>query len=468
MPTKPTRTMSGVTPIAVVLEPRPCPHGTCVYCPTLGVPQSYTPLSPAIMRAKELNYDPYKQVLARIKSFEAMGHPTEKIELIIMGGTFTAYPIDYQYWFIKRCFDAMNGREAKDLEEAKKINETAKHRCVALCIETRPDYCREEDVKRMLELGATRCELGVQLPDDEIYRITKRGHTVKDVADATKRLKDAGFKVGYHLMPGLPGSSIKNDLEKFGMIFKDERFMPDQIKIYPTQVMKGSELELWHKEKKYTTYSDRELISLLKEIKLLVPGWVRIMRVMREIPPSFILNGTKKIDMRNIIYEELKKEGKSCRCIRCREIGFSIVKGTISREEASRLSAKDLNLTVQNYRASGGDEYFISYEYRGLLFGLCRLRIMDGNSDYAFVRELHVYGPELKIKDATDSTSTKKAIPIQHSGLGKKLMQKAEEIARERKIRKLYVISGVGVREYYRKLGYEFEDPYMAKELQIS
>ncbi len=465
MPTKPTRTMSGVTPIAVVLEPRPCPHGTCVYCPTLGVPQSYTPLSPAIMRAKELNYDPYKQVLARIKAFEIMGHPTQKIELIVMGGTFTAYPIEYQYWFIKRCFDAMNGKEAKDLEEAKKINEKAKHRCVALCIETRPDYCKNDDVKRMLELGATRCELGVQLPDDEVYKITKRGHTVKDVVDATKRLKDAGFKVGYHLMPGLPGSSMKNDLEKFKLLFTDEGFMPDQIKIYPTQVMKGSELELWYKEGRYKTYSDEETLELLKRIKLMVPKWVRIMRVMREIPPSFITNGTKKIDMRNLIYEELRKEGKSCRCIRCREIGFSIVKGKISREEVLKLSPEDLSLDVQSYTASGGQEYFISYEYKDFLFGLCRLRIINGNSDFAFVRELHVYGPELKINNPTESTSTKKAIPIQHSGLGRRLMQKAEQIAKENGIKKLLVISGVGVREYYRKLGYELEGPYMAKTL---
>ncbi|MEM4134268.1 MAG: tRNA uridine(34) 5-carboxymethylaminomethyl modification radical SAM/GNAT enzyme Elp3 [Candidatus Micrarchaeia archaeon] len=465
MPTKPTRTMSGVTPIAVVTEPRPCPHGTCVYCPTLGVPQSYTPLSPAIMRAKELNYDPYKQVLARMKSFEVMGHPTEKIELIVMGGTFTAYPVDYQYWFIKRCFDAMNGIEARDLEEAKKINEKAKHRCVALCIETRPDYCKEEDVKRMLELGATRCEIGVQLPDDHVYKLTKRGHTVKDVVDATKRLKDAGFKVGYHLMPGLPGSTIENDLKRFNEIFYDERFMPDQLKIYPTQVMKGSELELWYKEGKYKAYSDDEILYLLKEIKLMVPKWVRIMRVMREIPPSFITNGTRKIDMRNLVYDELKKEGKTCKCIRCREIGFSIVKGKISREEVQKISSDDLYLIVDKYRASGGQEYFISYEYKDFLFGLCRLRIIDGNKDFAFIRELHVYGPELRIKSPTESTSTKKAIPVQHSGLGRKLMQKAEQIAKENGIKKLLVISGVGVREYYRKLGYELEGPYMAKVL---
>ena len=464
MPSKPTRTMSGVTPLAVVTEPRPCPHGTCVYCPTLGVPQSYTPLSPAIMRANELKYDPYKQVVARIKSFEAMGHPTNKIELIVMGGTFTAYPVDYQYYFIKRCFDAMNGKDSETLEEAKKLNEKSKHRCVALCIETRPDWCKDEDVKRMLEFGATRCELGVQIVDDKIYKLIKRGHTVNDVVDATKRLKDAGFKVGYHLMPGLPGSNLEHDFIKFKEIFESEKFRPDQIKIYPTQVMKGSELELWYKEGKYKTYSDSEILELLIKMKSIVPKWVRIMRVMREIPPVYIVNGTKKIDMRNLVYTEMKKRGTACKCIRCREVGFAIAKGKISKETVASLKKQDLTLDVQHYKASGGDEYFLSYEYQDVLFGLCRLRIMKGK-DYAFIRELHVYGPELKIEGNTESSSTKSAIPVQHSGLGKSLMKKAEEIAKENGIKKLYVISGVGVRDYYRKLGYELEGPYMAKEL---
>ncbi len=466
MPTKPTRTMSGVTPLAVVIKPMPCPHGTCLYCPTLGVPQSYTPLSPAIMRARELNYDPYKQVLARIRSFEAMGHPTEKIELIIMGGTFLAYPVEYQYEFVKKCFDAMNGIESKDLAEAKKINETAKHRCIGLCIETRPDWCKDEDIKRMLEFGATRCELGVQFPDDEIYKLNKRGHTVKDVVEATKRLKNAGFKVGYHLMPGLPGVTREMDLKKFKEIFTSEDFKPDQIKLYPTQVMKGSELEQWYYEGKYKTYSDAELLEILMEMKMMVPKWTRIMRVMREIPPVYIANGTTKIDMRNLLFTELSKKGLSCKCIRCREVGFSIMKGKMTKEELFSLSASDLNLLVEEYRASEGTEFFLSYEHKDTLFGLCRLRIMDGNKEFAFIRELHVYGPELKLNKITDSTSTKKVTPVQHLGLGTKLMQRSEEIAKEKGIRKLYVISGVGVREYYRKLGYELEGPYMVKKLK--
>lgn len=465
MPTKPTRTISGVTPLAVVIKPMPCPHGTCLYCPTLGVPQSYTPLSPAIMRARELDYDPYRQVLARIKSFEVMGHPTEKIELIIMGGTFLAYPIEYQYEYVKKCFDALNGVDSKDLAEAKKINETAKHRCIGLCIETRPDYCSEEDVKRILEFGATRCELGVQYPDDKIYALNKRGHTVKDVVDATKRLKDAGFKVGYHLMPGLPGVTMEMDIRKFKEIFSSEDFKPDQIKLYPTQVMKGSELEQWYNEGKYKAYADSELLEMLMEMKLAVPKWTRIMRLMREIPPVYVANGTTKIDMRNLLFTELSKKGLSCKCIRCREVGFSIMKGKLTKEELASLSSGDIQLLTEEYRASGGTEFFLSYEHKDTLFGLCRLRIMDDNKEFAFIRELHVYGPELKLNAVTDSTSTKKVTPVQHLGLGKKLMQKAEEIAKEKGIKKLYVISGVGVREYYRKIGYSLEGPYMVKEI---
>jgi len=221
---KPTKTISEVTPIAVVIEPRKCPHGTCLYCPSLNVPQSYTPKSPAIMHAALLDYDPYKQILARIKAFKAMEHPADKIELIIMGGTFLSYPIKYQYNFVKACYDAFNGKKSKTLEKAKKLNEKAKHRCIALCIETRPDFCSKEDIKRMLEFGCTRVELGVQMPDDKIYKKVCRGHSVKQVINATRRLKNAGFKVGYHIMPGLPGSNFKKDIEMFKELFFQSRF----------------------------------------------------------------------------------------------------------------------------------------------------------------------------------------------------------------------------------------------------
>lgn len=450
MSKKPTRTISGVSPIAVVIEPRKCPHGTCVYCPSLNVPQSYTPESPAIMRAKDLNYDPYKQVKARLKAFNAMGHPTDKVELIIMGGTFLAYPIDYQYDFIKRCYDALNDFDAKDLEEAKRINETAKHRCVALCIETRPDVCGPEEIKRMLKFGATRCELGVQILDDKIYKTIKRGHSVEDVKRATKLLKDAGFKVGYHLMPGLPGSNFKKDIKMFDEVFKNENFRPDQIKIYPTQVVKGSELESWYKKGNYKPYSDAELVELLVKIKANVPHYCRIMRVMREIPPSYLVAGTKRIDLRNIVVKEMKKKGLKCRCIRCREVGFALRRGVDNIN-------KNIKIKIFKYKASGGTEYFLSVvNSQDIIFGLCRLRIIK---DLAYIRELHVFGPQIKIG--------KKGFGVQHKGLGSYLIKKAENLAKKQKCKKVKVISGVGAREYYRKLGYRLDDEriYMIKEI---
>lgn len=454
MPTKPTRTISGVSPIAVVIEPRRCPHGTCIYCPTLDVPQSYTPESPAIMRARQLGYDPYKQAIARLKAFAAMGHPTDKIELIIMGGTFLACPIGYQYDFVKRCYDALNGKDAKDLEEAKRINETAQHRCVALCIETRPDVCGPEEIRRMLDFGATRCELGVQIVDDDVYQKVKRGHTVGDVKKATTLLKKAGFKVGYHLMPGLPGSNHKKDIERFKQVFESGDFRPDQIKIYPTQVISSSELERLYKEGKYSPYPEEELVDLLVELKSLVPRWCRVMRVMREIPPSYLVAGTKRIDLRNVVLGEMRKKGLRCQCIRCREVGFALRQGRITQAE---IASDDVKLNRIEYGASDGTEIFLSFENsKDVIFGLCRLRL-DGNGT-AFVRELHVFGPEVGIGVESER--------VQHKGLGAALMKEAERIAKERGCNRLGVISGVGVREYYRNLGYSLEDGYMVKPLR--
>ncbi|MCX8194074.1 MAG: tRNA uridine(34) 5-carboxymethylaminomethyl modification radical SAM/GNAT enzyme Elp3 [Candidatus Pacearchaeota archaeon] len=447
---KPTKTISGVTPIAVVVAPKRCKHGTCLYCPSLNVPQSYTPKSPAIMRAQALNYDPYKQVKARLQAFEAMKHPTDKIELIIMGGTFLNYPINYQYHFIKACYDALNGKKSKSLEEAKKINEKAKHRCVALCIETRPDVCSNAEIERMLEFGCTRCELGVQAIDDKIYKLVKRGHTVKGVIEATKRLKDAGFKVGYHIMPGLPGSNFKKDIEMFKKLFSSQDFRPDQLKIYPCQVIRGAELEKLYEQGKYHPYTNEELVKLLIEFKKIVPRYCRIMRVMREIPPEFLVAGTKRIDLRKVVAEEMEKQGLKCNCIRCREIGFALLKG--------KKIDKKLTLNVIKYRASKGCEFFIEIVNKDdIIFGLIRLRIPDKSKEM-LVRELHVYGPAVELGKKAKEV-------IQHKGLGKWLMNEAEKIAKAKKCTKIKVISGVGVREYYRTLGYNLEGTYMVKEI---
>lgn len=445
---KPTKTLSGVTPVAVMLPPRKCNHGGCVYCPSLSsVPQSYTPKSPVVMRAERLDYDPYKQVQERIKAFKIMNHPIDKIELIIMGGTFLQYPRQFQFDFIRRCYDGMNGKSSKTLEQAKNFNESAKSRCVALCVETRPDCCVKY-IRRMREFGVTRVELGVQIIDDKIYELINRGHKVEDVINATLALKDAGFKIGYHIMPGLPGSNLKKDLRLFKKLFSDNRFRPDQLKIYPCQVLKSSELEkiYWKKNyQPYTLYQIKEiLVAMLRE----VPRYCRVMRVMREIPPSYLVAGTIRIDLRRDIEAELRKRGVKLNEIRYREIGFAMCEG-------HKINL-DLKIKITNYKSSGGKEYFLEVVNKdNILFGLLRLRISHSKG---IVRELHVYGNAVELG--------KKSKGVQHKGLGKWLLDEAEKIAKRKGVKELKVISGVGVREYYRKLGYKLgEFDYMVKLL---
>lgn len=449
---KPTKTISGVTPLAVMLPPRPCPHGACLYCPSLKAPQSYTPESPAVIRARACDYDAKKQIKARLQAFRIMGHPTEKIELIIMGGTFLSYPRDFQFQFIKDCYDAINNKISKSLTEAKRINETSKNRCIALCIETRPDYCSNDHIKDMLEWGTTRVELGVQAIDDEIYKRVNRGHKVKDVIEATKRLKKAGFKVGYHLMPGIPGSNPKKDLELFKKIFSSNNFKPDQIKLYPCQVLKGSGMEDLYFKGEYTPYTKDQTKEILIEMLRLTPRYCRIMRIMREIPPQYLVAGIVNIDLRKDIEEYIREKKIKINEIRFREVGFAL---RDNREIDYKTKIK-----ITKYKASNGTEYFLEVINKdNILFGLLRLRLEKDKKTPATIRELHVYGPSLKI-------SQKPNQEWQHKGLGRKLMTKAEEIARKKGYKKIRVISGIGVREYYRKLGYRLdkEEIYMEKD----
>jgi elongator complex protein 3 len=453
---KPTKTISGVAPLTVVLPFRPCDHGTCTFCPTHhGAPQSYTPLSPAVMRARLLNFSPSKQVIARLKAFTKMGHPTDKIEIIILGGTFLQYPSEFKYQFIKACYDSLNGLPSKDLQEAKKINETASNRCVALCIETRPDNCTESEIKEMLDYGCTRVEIGVQMPSDKIYKLVNRGHTVKEVVDATRMLKDSGFKIGYHIMPGLPGSTPEQDLEMFDTIFSSDDFKPDQLKLYPCQVIKGAELEKDYNAGLYKPYSEEETRDILVKMVSRVPEYCRVMRMMRELPPVYVVAGIKRIDLRNEVEKELRK-GSNSGEIRLREIGFS------------QTTDYDFQLKTLEYGASGGKEFFLSaVNEKNVLFGLLRLRFPSKTfikdiASCAIIRELHVYGKALKLTDKSDSESDNIA---QHSGLGKALMLKAEELAKSKGFEKIAVISGVGVREYYRRMGYELKGNYMVKNL---
>ena len=445
---KASRTISGVTPVAVMAKPFICP-GRCVYCPSSPeAPKSYTVESPAVLRARSCGFDAKKQVEVRLKTFAEMGHAQDKVELIVMGGTFMFYPRDYQYQFIKDCYDALNGITSSCLEEARRINENAEHRCVGLCIETRPDFCGEAEISSMLDFGTTRVELGVQTLDDEIHCLTKRGHGVAEVISATRLLRDYGFKVHYHWMPGLPGTTPEHDLELSRKLFEDERFRPDGLKLYPTLVVKGSELESWYRDNRYQPYSEEEMIDLLMAIKALIPKYVRISRLMRDIPSKFIIAGCKDLALRGTIRKKMDQTGLRCSCIRCREYGHRLRDGWAVGEP---------RLIRLDYEAWGGKEVFLSYEDENeTLFGLLRLRI---NGKKAVVRELHIFGPEVSLGGRLERAA-------QHRGLGERLLREAERIARgEFMADNLLVLSGVGAREYYRSLGYGREGAYMTREL---
>ena len=454
------RTISGVTPVAVMTLPLKCP-GQCIYCPTYQtIPQSYTPESPAVLRAIKCGFDAKKQIKLRLRVLSEMGHPTDKVELIVMGGTFLAYPKDYQYQFIKDCFDALNGEESATLEEAKRVNETANHRCTGLCIETRPDWCQEEEIDRMLEFGTTRVELGVQTLDDEIYRLVRRGHKVEDVVKATTLLREHGFKVHYHWMPGLPGSTPEQDLELSRELFDDARFKPDGLKLYPTMVVEGTELERWYQENRYQPYDVNTMIDLMIDIKSIVPKYVRISRVLRDIPAKFITAGCKD-SLRGVIKQRMKQRAIECKCIRCREYGHRARDGwEIGEPQMVRM----------DYEASGGREILLSFEDEAeTLFGLLRMRIQskpvskleperEGNS--VLIRELHVYGPEVPLSEQKEGAA-------QHKGLGKALLREAERIASEEfQAPRMIILSGIGAREYYRtEFGYSLQGDYMVRDL---
>jgi len=457
---KPSRTVSGVAVVAVMTKPSKCPHGMCIYCPggvEINTPQSYIGKEPAAMRGIQYKFDPYTQTISRIKQLENIGHSCDKTELVIMGGTFTAQPLAYQRDFVKGCFDAMNGKIAKDLIDAHKLNERAKYRCIGLTIETRPDWCKERQIDAMLNLGCTRVELGVQNPDDEIYKLVKRGHTVQDVIDSTKLLKDSFLKVNYHIMPGMPGSDFDKDLKMFKKIFESDNFKPDMLKIYPCLLVKPEfgqpELHKMYDKKEWTPYTDDQAVELVAEMKRYVPKWVRIMRIQRDIPTPYIQDGVKSTNLRQIIQEKMKQKNIKCNCIRCREI---------KNERPA-----EAKLLREDYTASEGKEIFLSFEdtINDKLLGFLRLR-QPGKSfrpeideRTMGVRELHVYGPMVEI----DKKPKKET---QHRGYGEKLIKEAERIAKEEfDAKKLAIISGVGVREYYYKLGYKRDGPYVSKPL---
>ena len=465
------RTLSGVSVIAIMTKPLACP-GKCIYCPGQNsqpgekVAQSYTGREPSAMRSIQNNYDPYKQVRNRIQDLEAIGHNVDKVSLIIQGGTFLSTDIQYQEDFIKGALEGIIEQKVEGLYEAKKLAETSKRRLIGITIETRPDYCKENEIDRMLNYGTTRVEIGIQTIYDEIYKIVKRGHSTQDSIDAIRLAKDAGLKVNAHMMPNLPGSNLSLDSEMFKSLFSNSDYKPDMLKIYPTVVIKGTELYDWWKKGKYLPYTDNELINLIANLKQNLPFYVRIQRIMRDIPANLIEAGCKKSNLRQLVVKRLENLNEKCNCIRCREYGINR-----KREPNEKISFDNIKLYREDYEASQGTEVFLSYENKKeeYLVGYLRLRkpsdlahrpeLNDGNT--MIVREVRVVG-ELVPKDSKPERN----LQIQHRGLGKLLMKNAEKISIEDfGAKKLAVTSGIGVRDWFYKLGYKLDGVYVSKLL---
>jgi elongator complex protein 3 len=460
---KPTRTLSGVAPVAVMTSPAPCPHGKCLPCPggpdhPYKSPQSYTGEEPAALRAREHSYDPFAQVHARLEQFELLGHRVDKVELIVMGGTMTARAPEYQEQFVSSCIEAMNtypGGTAAAMPQSvaalQSDNETSGIRCVAITFETRPDWCRREHVDRMLSLGVTKVELGAQHTDDRILTYNRRGCSLADTVDANTLLRDAGMKVGFHMMPNLPGSTIDLDKKMFETLFSDPRFMPDFLKIYPTLVTPGSEIEEHWKRGDYHPYNEEDMIDLVAYAKSLIPEYTRLQRIQRDIPAKLIVAGSRHSNFRQLAQNRLKATGRRCRCIRCREIG--------------RLpSLAESEIRVLKYESCGGQEHFISVVSDDSIIGFARLRFPSRVycaelENAAVLRELHVYGSLVPVGKDAESEEW------QHRNFGKVLLARAEEIAIDAGFTCLAVMSGIGVRPYYRRQGYERRGTYMIRDL---
>jgi elongator complex protein 3 len=472
---KPVRSASGVAVVAVMTSPADCPHGRCSYCPGgtgAGTPQSYTGKEPAALRAGQNDYDPFRQVSARLSQLSAIGHHIDKIDLIVMGGTFTSRPWEYRETFVRRCLDAMNGRDSPTLEAAQALNETADVRCIGLTVETRPDCLAAAQAVETLRLGGTRIEMGVQSLDDATLAKVERGHDVAATVRATKLAKDAGFKVGYHMMPGLPGATIESDAAMFQRLFEDPSFRPDMIKIYPALVMPGTKLHAEWEAGRYRPYSTEEVVRLLAKVKPTVPPWVRIQRIQRDIPVQLIADGVRKSHVRTLAREELARQGKRCRCVRCREAGHVLLDGR-------GIDEAQISENVVSYPSSGGVEHFLSFDEpdSDALVAYLRLRVTSAEAraaalgdeegaktgtdggPVALVREVKVFGQMVPIgRGAVDE--------YQHRKFGARLLETAERMARDAGAGQMVVTSGVGAREYYRKFGYALQGAGMIKYLK--
>lgn len=489
------RSTSGIAVITSLLKPYTCP-GKCIYCPTeVRMPKSYIASEPAAARSLRLNFNPYLLMQRRIEMLEANGHPVDKIEYITKGGTWNAYPLKYQYWYILESFKACNNltrrkevpfteedywknqplKELMDaVETEQRYNENAKHRIIGITLETRPDAISAKTIHHMRKQGCTRVELGLQATDDKILDLVKRGHSVDEFRKAMYLLRSAGFKVDLHFMPDLPGTTAEHDVEMYKEIFSDPSLKPDMIKIYPNTVIKSAELYQWFLDGRYKSYGDEALFDALLEMKRITPRYCRISRLIRDIPATVIEDGNTTTNLREMLSFRLKEQGERCVCIRCREI---------NRQRDNLDPSIPPQLFVDEYETTGGTEYFISIEdpKRIAIYGFLRLRVpheeavpenwteiarkrqanekeMPELANCAFIREVHVYGDLVKI-------GKRNALATQHKGYGKRLVKQAEEIVMEAGMKKLAVISGVGVRGYYRKQGYRKVGTYMIKSL---
>ncbi|MGC8969362.1 MAG: tRNA uridine(34) 5-carboxymethylaminomethyl modification radical SAM/GNAT enzyme Elp3 [Conexivisphaera sp.] len=462
--TRPSRRLSGIVTATVAAAPHECPpNARCIYCPggaSVGTPKSYTEDSPAVIQASRVSYDPRLQVEERLSVLRRLGHPTSKVEVIIVGGTFPYYPREYQVEFVKGIFDGLNGFASGSLEEAMEANERSPHRCVGLTVETRPDFCRERDVDLMLSYGVTRIEIGVQALDERVLRRIGRGHGLEEVAEAIRVAKDAGLKVGVHMMPCLPGRTRDEDLRDILELFRDESYRPDMLKIYPTLVLRGTPLHRMYERGLYRPCDEGEVVELLVRALTSLPPWVRVMRVQREIPPYAVVAGPRRTGLRDAALREIARRGLRCTEIRCREVGREGV-------DPSRLGS--FGIVKRYYAASGGREAFISMEDpEGRIAGFLRLRLPSplahrpevAGGRVAIVRELRVYGSEVDV-------GARDAAGWQHRGIGGALMREAEAVAADEwGADEVLVTSAVGTREYYRRLGYARKGPYMAKRVR--
>lgn len=468
---KPVRTASGIAVVAVMCKPHRCPHinmtgNICVYCP--GGPdsdfeystQSYTGYEPTSMRAIRARYNPFLQTRHRVEQLKQLGHSVDKVEFIVMGGTFMSLPEDYRDYFIRNLHDALSGHVSNNVAEAVKYSERSRTKCIGITIETRPDYCLKKHLSDMLNYGCTRLEIGVQSVYEDVARDSNRGHTVRAVCESFHLSKDAGFKVIAHMMPDLPNVDIERDIEQFVEFFANPAFRADGLKIYPTLVIRGTGLyELW-KTGRYKSYPPSVLVDLIARILALIPPWTRVYRVQRDIPMPLVSSGVEHGNLRELALARMKDFGTDCRDVRTREVGI--------QEIHNKVQPYEVELIRRDYVANNGWETFLSYEdpTKDILVGLLRLRKCSNETfrpelkeKCSIVRELHVYGSVVPV-NARDPTK------FQHQGFGMLLMEEAERIARdEHRSHKIAVISGVGTRNYYRKLGYELDGPYMSKLL---